>query len=97
MKLLDNNSIKILLNRFPKSNIKNLNIFSNINKNLLNNNNNVSYYILKPKGKKSYIWFTYLNNEIFAILIIINNDRISKKYCTYVYKLMVKFYLSLFN
>ena len=71
MKLLDNNSIKILLNRFPKSNIKNLNIFSNINKNLLNNNNNVSYYILKPKGKKSYIWFTYLNNEIFAILIII--------------------------
>jgi len=77
MKLLDNNSIKILLNRFPKSNIKNLNIFSNINKNLLNNNNNVSYYILKPKGKKSYIWFTYLNNEIFAILIIINNNNIN--------------------
>jgi len=47
-----------------KSNIKNLNIFSNINKNLLNNNNNVSYYILKPKGKKSrFVLFPFVADK----------------------------------
>ncbi len=89
MKLLDDNYIKILLNRFPRNNIKNLNIFNNINKNLLNNTN-ASYFILKPKGKKSYIWFTYLNNEIFAILIIINNNNINDSSNEF-YKLNIKF------
>jgi hypothetical protein len=54
------------------------------------NNNNAAYYILKPKGKKSYIWFTYLNNEIFAILIIINNNNINDNSNQF-YKLNINF------
>lgn len=75
MKQIDRKVIDLILNRYPKNNIKNLNIYStNIDKNILFNDK-IKYYIIKPQGKKSYIWFTYYEKKIMAILIfIVNND-----------------------
>jgi hypothetical protein len=77
MKLLDKNIVKTLLNRFPHTNIKNLNIYNQSNcGNKILYNKSSKYYILKPKGKRSYIWFTYYEKKIMCILILLNHKNL---------------------
>ncbi len=79
MQLLNNEIVNTLLTRFPRNIIKNLNIYNTkSNNNLLFNENNI-YYILKPKGKKSYLWFTYYEKKTMCILILVNNNNITDK------------------
>ena len=71
MKLLDENILKILLNRFPFNNKKYYNNQTSDSNILFTNN--PKFYILKPKGKKSYLWFTYYEKKFLTLLIFINN------------------------
>lgn len=71
MKLLDKNILKILLPRIPLKYRKNYMNQTNDSKILFSND--PTYYILKPKGKRSYIWFTYYEKKILTLLIFINN------------------------
>tara|TARA_B100001093_G_scaffold8578_2_gene8296 strand:+ start:322 stop:1329 length:1008 start_codon:yes stop_codon:yes gene_type:complete len=82
MKTIQQNIINYILYRNPVFNInkiKNLNIFNKPFNNKILFNNNAKYFVIKPKGKKSYIWFTYYKRKIMAILIIINNKNIYDK------------------
>ena len=82
MKILDNIIIKQILHRCPIHNInsiKNLNIFNTNSNNNILFNNSAKYFILKPKGRISYLWFTYYKKNLLAILIIMNNKNINDK------------------
>ena len=71
MKILHENTLKILLNRIPFSNKK---IYINqTNDSKILFSNNPCYFILKPKGKKAYLWFTYFEKKLLTLLIFINN------------------------
>lgn len=73
MRQINRKDIEPILIRFPKYNIKKLNIYSN-NKNILFNEK-IIYYVIKPQGKKSLLWFTYIEKKIMAILVFMaNND-----------------------
>ena len=75
---IDYNTINNILYRFPKIIVKNNNIFNNLNTdNKLLHNADSKYFICKPKGKRSYLWFTYLDNKLICILILINNNKIN--------------------
>ena len=86
MKIIDFN-IQNIIHRLPYIKYK---LFSNQQNNLSNellfkdnSSSNNRYFILKPFGKRSYIWFTYYKNKIIAILCIINktfNDNTNKYY-----------------
>ena len=78
---LPNNFIKFLSYNTKILNDNDNNNNNNINDNDINNNNenyydNTKYYILKPKGKKCYVWFTYYEKEFLCILIILNDNNI---------------------
>lgn len=73
MQLLNKNYIKLLLEKFPKNNIK---FPQNNNSNNLLFNNYAKYFVLKPKGKRCYLWFTYYKKELLCILIIQNSKNI---------------------
>jgi hypothetical protein len=77
MELLKYSYIKNILYRFPNTHIKNLNIYNQNSNNNIIFNNNAKYFILKPKGRKAYIWFTYYEKEMLCILILINNKNIN--------------------
>ena len=79
MKPIDKTTIKNILYRCPLSNInkiKNLNIYNKPPNNELYNSL-AKYYVLKPKGRKSYVWFTYYKKNLLALLIIMNNKDIA--------------------
>ena len=76
MELLKYSFVKNILYRFPNTHIKNLNIYNQNSNNNIIFNNNAKYFILKPKGRKGYIWFTYYEKELLCILILINNKNI---------------------
>lgn len=77
MKLIKREIIQPILYRYPnKVSIKNLNIYNNNSNNKVLFNEDAKYYVLKPKGKKCYIWFTYIDKRLLAILIFINNKNI---------------------
>lgn len=79
MKPINRTIIKNIIYRCPLANInkiKNLNIYNKSPNHELYNNE-AYYYILKPKGRKSYLWFTYYKKKLIAILIIINNKDIT--------------------
>ena len=87
MHILDKNIVSILLERFPKNNIKFLQ-YNNSNKLLFDNLG--KYYVLKPKGRKSYLWFTYFKKELLTILIIQNSKNIHDNSNEF-YKINVKY------
>jgi hypothetical protein len=76
MHLLDKKIVSLLLERFPKNNIK---FPQNNNSNNLLFDNFAKYFVLKPKGKRSYLWFTYYKKELLCILIIQNSKNISNE------------------
>ena len=76
MELLKYSFVKNILYRFPTTHIKNLNIYNQNSNNNIIFDNNAKYFVLKPKGRKGYLWFTYYEKEMLCILILINNKNI---------------------
>ncbi len=77
MKSIEKNIIDPILYRFPNSEINNVIIYNNTNtSNKILYNINSKYFILKPKGKKAFLWFTYIEKQLLSILILINNNNI---------------------
>jgi|UniRef100_A0A6C0DYN0 hypothetical protein len=62
--VLFNNS-KNIMHRFPNK------LYSN-SFNIPNLIDNADYYVLKPKGIKSYLWFTYYKKDLLCLLIFMN-------------------------
>ena len=66
---------KFIANKFPITNYMN-----NLNKNnqftVSNLQTSANYYILKPKGRVSYLWFTYYKKDLLCLLLFINNRNI---------------------
>lgn len=76
MKIINKSIINSILYRYPIYNIKNLNIYSNnINNNILFDDK-ILYYIVKPQGKKAFLWFTYIEKKTIVILIFVNNNNL---------------------
>jgi hypothetical protein len=76
------NDFKFISNRFPLNNLMN----TNSNFNITNLANDLDYYILYPKGRRGYLWFTYYKKEMLCLLIFINNkklDDISNEFYKY--------------
>jgi len=69
------NDFKFIANKFPIANYIN-NINNTKNFNVSNLPTNANYYILKPKGRKSYIWFTYYKKDLLCLLLFINNNNL---------------------
>jgi hypothetical protein len=65
--LLVFNSNKHILHRFP-----NIKLYTN-SFNISHLIDNADYYVLKPKGRKAYLWFTYYKKDLLCLLIFINN------------------------
>ena len=59
---------KHILHRFP-----NFKLYSN-SFNIPNLIDNADYYVLKPKGRKCYLWFTYYKKDLLCLLIFVNNS-----------------------
>ena len=73
------NDFKTISNRFPVNN-------TNSNFNITNLSNTLDYYILYPKGRRGYLWFTYYKKEMLCLLIFINSkkfDDISNEFYKY--------------
>jgi hypothetical protein len=73
------NDFKTISNRFPVNN-------ANSNFNITNLSNTLDYYILYPKGRRGYLWFTYYKKEMLCLLIFINSkkfDDISNEFYKY--------------
>jgi hypothetical protein len=69
------NDFKFIANKFPISNyINNLNNTKHFN--VANLVSNANYYVLKPKGRKSYLWFTYYKKDLLCLLLFINNKNL---------------------
>ena len=66
------NDFKYISNRFPLNNLMNV----NSNFNITNLANDLDYYILYPKGRRGYLWFTYYKKEMLCLLIFINNKKL---------------------
>ena len=62
------NDAKHIIHRFPS--YKQYNTSFTI-PNLIDNAN---YYVLKPKGRKSYLWFTYYKKDLLCLLLFLNKD-----------------------
>ena len=79
MNFIDKRILEQILYRYPnKISIKNLNIYNNGNSNnKILFNPDAKYFILKPKGKKAYLWFTYYEKKQICILIFMNNRQIN--------------------
>ena len=73
--LIKFNDFKFIANKFPLANYIN-NLTKNKHVNISNLVTNANYYILKPKGRKSYLWFTYYKKELLCLLVFINNKNL---------------------
>jgi len=80
MDLLNKNIFNLIKHRLPTKHIK---FLAYNNKEI---NNDAKYFILKPKGRKSFIWFTYHEKELLCILILLNDNNILNENNVY-YKL----------
>ena len=69
------NDFKFIANKFPLTNfIDNTNTY-----NITSLIDNAHYYVLKPKGRKAYLWFTYYKKDLLCLLIFINNKNLHDK------------------
>ena len=70
---ISNNTMKSINYRFPKYNYRLCHAeIKTDNKSLLRND--IKYYTIKPCGRKSLLWFTYLNNSFITILKFMDTD-----------------------
>lgn len=77
--------------RYPNTIVKNNNIFNNNTKDIkVLYNSNINYFVLKPNGKRSLLWFTYYKKEILCILILLNTNQIFSEQNSY-YKFDITF------
>tara|TARA_X000000368_G_scaffold418473_2_gene418314 strand:+ start:1045 stop:2061 length:1017 start_codon:yes stop_codon:yes gene_type:complete len=77
MKSIKREIIEPILYRYPNNvYIKNLNIYNNNTDNKVLFHESSKYFILKPKGKRCYLWFTYIEKRLLAIIIFLNNKNI---------------------
>ena len=69
-KFLDTACINNLENRFPKK------YYNNYNNSLINDipTKNVDYYVVKPFGKKCYLWFTYIDKRYITLIKFLNDS-----------------------
>jgi hypothetical protein len=79
MNVINKRIVEQILYRYPnKISIKNLNIYNNgSSNNKILFDSDAKYYILKPKGKRAYLWFTYFEKKQLCILIFMNNKQIN--------------------
>ena len=79
MNVINKRILEQILYRYPnKISIKKVNIYNNGNSNnKILFNPDAKYFILKPKGKKGYLWFTYFEKKQISILIFMNNREIN--------------------
>ena len=82
--------IKNILYRLPSNKINSFNNFNIQHNNKILFNNDAKYFIIKVKGKKSYLWFTYYEKSIMCILILLNGKNINDNANEF-YKLNVDF------
>jgi hypothetical protein len=69
------NDFKFIVSKFPITNyINSLNKTNHIN--ISNLVTSANYYILKPKGRVSYLWFTYYKKDLLCLLLFINNKNL---------------------
>jgi hypothetical protein len=69
------NDFKFIASKFPTTNyINSLNKTNHIN--ISNLVTSANYYILKPKGRVSYLWFTYYKKDLLCLLLFINNKNL---------------------
>lgn len=88
---IDYKLIQEISYRYPNTIVKNNNIFNNNTKDLkILYNLDINYFVLKPKGKKSILWFTYYKKEILCILILLNTNQIFSEQNNY-YKYNITF------
>jgi len=66
------NDFNFISSRFPSHNL----IANNSNFNITNIAPDLEYYVLKPKGRRGYLWFTYYKKEMLCLLIFINNKKL---------------------
>ena len=69
------NDFKFISNKFPMANYIN-NINNTKNFTISNLVTSANYYILKPKGRKSYLWFTYYKKDLLCLLLFINSKNL---------------------
>lgn len=69
------NDFKFIANKFPTTNYIN-SLSKSKYYNISNLPTGANYYILKPKGRISYLWFTYYKKDLLCLLIFINNKNI---------------------
>jgi hypothetical protein len=69
------NDFKFIAHKFPIANYIN-NINNTKYFNVSNLPSNANYYVLKPKGRKSYLWFTYYKKDLLCLLLFINNNNL---------------------
>lgn len=67
----DDKQISNLENRFYQERAYNVN-----NNTILNNikTNDIGYYIIKPFGRKCYLWFTYIDNKFLSLIKFVNDN-----------------------
>jgi hypothetical protein len=66
------NDFNFISYRFPSHNL----IANNSNFTITNIAPDLEYYVLKPKGRRGYLWFTYYKKEMLCLLIFINNKKL---------------------
>ena len=67
---------KFIANKFPITNYIN-SISKNKQFTVSNLLSSANYYILKPKGRISYLWFTYYKKDLLCLLLFINNRNLN--------------------
>jgi hypothetical protein len=73
--LIKFNDFRFIANKFPMTNYTNsLNKIKHFN--ISNLPTSANYYILKPKGRISYLWFTYYKKDLLCLLLFINNKNL---------------------
>ena len=69
------NDFKCIANKFPMTNfINNINKANNFT--ITNLVTSANYYVLKPKGRIAYLWFTYYKKDLLCLLSFINNKNV---------------------
>jgi hypothetical protein len=73
--LIKFNNIKFIADKFPLTNYTN-SLTKNRHFSMSNLITNANYYVLKPKGRIAYLWFTYYKKDLLCLLLFINSKNL---------------------